>query len=199
MITPNSLIIFKASGKKKALYHARFDHKTPIAFLSLAVVALYQEIKIWLSFQNNVWRCEIDAVGHGRTGGVWRHHQGLLPRRAGLRDRLLHHGPVLLRRRQEVEEEGGGRVRTRPHGLGPEQDWLVARGSGFAVSKNISVNQDRKSRFTILNGKKLFPLWLLSFYSLEFWRRRRFSESDISFSPFLWRFVRRSAINQVWK
>ena len=65
---------------------------------------------------------EADAVGHRRPGGVRRHHQGLLPRGPGLRGRLLHHRQGLLDGRQEVEEEGGGRVRRHPDGVGPEQD-----------------------------------------------------------------------------
>ena len=65
---------------------------------------------------------EADAVGHRGPRGVWRPHPLLLPRRPGLCGRLLHHGQRLAAGREEVEEEGGGRVRGHPHGPRPEQD-----------------------------------------------------------------------------
>lgn len=51
-------------------------------------------------------RCAINAVGHGRPRRIRCHHQGVLPRSAGLRSGLLIHRSQLLRSHSFVESEG---------------------------------------------------------------------------------------------
>ena len=53
-----------------------------------------------------------------------------------MRGGLFDCGPGLVRRRQKVEEEGGGRVRRQLHSHGPrpEQDRSHARSRRFRVS-----------------------------------------------------------------
>ncbi len=52
---------------------------------------------------------------------------------------ILDHGQGLVRGRQKVEAEGGGRVRTRPHGAGAEQGRPHARVSGGQVRREPSI------------------------------------------------------------
>lgn len=57
------------------------------------------------------WGSAADGVGHGRPGGVRRHHQGLLPRRPGVRARILHHRQRLLWGGSLVEEKGTRKIK----------------------------------------------------------------------------------------
>jgi hypothetical protein len=61
-------------------------------------------------FQSGRRGSAADGVGHGWPGGVRRHHQGLLPRRPGVRARLLHHGQRLLRGGALMEEKGTTKI-----------------------------------------------------------------------------------------
>ena len=74
------------------------DHKA-IGALTVQLPTAF----IWF-FQHELARRAANAVGHCGPGGVRRHHQGLLPRGAGLRRRLLHHRQGVLRRCRQMEE-----------------------------------------------------------------------------------------------
>lgn len=104
------MFVFNLNSFFISFFQSQFIFPSSFLFFEITSECFPQSSRVTLSRgfppQAGRRRGEANAVGHGGPGRVRRHHQGLLPRGAGLRACLLHHRQRFLRGSSLLEDEG---------------------------------------------------------------------------------------------